>query len=210
VAGVEIGFWPAAPSLFGAERSGVSSVMFMVLLVTDGLAVWLVPLYRKLLGVQAAALGLLAMTTTNLGGFFVGTGAALVGGAMAFRWMQSARPADPASTRPAEPASASPAERSAERSTERAEERAVERTAELAPGLEGDIAGPGPAGVVSGTPEPGRDLAAPEPGEPAMVAVVPGNRARHEARRPRPAASSEEDELVAHARSDDRSFIPGF
>jgi len=104
VAGIEIGCWAAMPSLLGA-RSGVSALMFTALLITDGLAVWFLPEYRKLLGVQAAALGLLALTTTNLGGLFVGTGAAVVGGVLAFRWT----PAEPPTTA-AQPAAAEAAE----------------------------------------------------------------------------------------------------
>lgn len=100
VAGTEIGCWAAMPSLLGA-RSGVSAVMFMALLITDGLAVWFMPDYRKLLGGQAAALGLLALTTTNIGGLFVGTGAAVVGGGLAVRWPPAAEPRTAA--QPAEP-----------------------------------------------------------------------------------------------------------
>lgn len=92
--GIEIGCWAAMPSLLGA-RSGVSAVMFTALLITDGLAVWFLPDYRRLLGVQAAALGLLALTTTNLGGLFVGTGAAVVGGVLACRWTPATEPAKP-------------------------------------------------------------------------------------------------------------------
>jgi len=83
VAGIEIGFWPVAPLSTGP---GVSGLMFMVLLVADGLAVWLVPLYCKPLGVQAVALGLLGLTTANVGGLFLGTCAAVTGGALAFCW----------------------------------------------------------------------------------------------------------------------------
>lgn len=102
VAGIEIGCWAAMPSLVGA-RSGVSAVMFTALLITDGLAVWFLPDYRKLLGGQAAALGLLALTTTNLGGLFVGTGVAVVGGVLAFRWTPAAGAAEEAPVARAQP-----------------------------------------------------------------------------------------------------------
>src|SRR5439155_4191295 len=91
-AGTQIGFWPA---IGGSQRSGVSEIMFLVLLVSDGLAVWALPLYRRLLGVQAAALGVLAVTTENLGGLLIGTCAAILGGAMAFRWQPAAQGSPP-------------------------------------------------------------------------------------------------------------------
>lgn len=187
-AGLQIGFWPA---LGGSQRSGVSEIMFLVLLVSDGLAIWAVPLYRRLLGVQAAALGVLAVTTGNLGGLLIGTSAAILGGAMAFRW----QPAEPVpAPRPVERAltvvppvrEAEPAEpiRDAEPDRDAEPECEVERTAELKPAPK--------LAIVASTPKP----------EPSA--------GRHEAPRPRPAANSAEDEQVARAESDEQSFIPGF
>ena len=207
VAGVEIGLWPTMPSLVATRGAGVSAVMFMALLVTDGLAVWFVPLYRKLLGVQAAALGLLAITTTNLGGFFVGTGAAVLGGAMAFRWTRTV----PAVPRPVPPA--------------------IEHTAELA--LPRDdrpvlVAEPVTAPIATAEPivetddaerdavEPTADAkptakAEPVTAERPMAVVGAGSTVgRHVAHRPRPAASAAEDDLVAIVGNEEQSFIPGF
>ena len=193
VAGIEIGFWPATPALVSADRSGVSAVMFMALLVADGVAVWLMPLYRKLLGVQAAALGLLALTTANLGGLFVGTCAAVAGGAMAFRWTRTQRAPERPKPRPLLRAVPRPAGPTLERE--------VERTAELAVESVLTIAEPS---VVEG--EVVAELIAPEPGpEPAV--------GRHDGRRPKPAADATEDELVAlvaDVQRDEESFIPGF
>ncbi|HZE48207.1 MAG TPA: DUF6114 domain-containing protein [Jatrophihabitantaceae bacterium] len=189
VAGVEIGFWPATSALVSADRSGVSAVMFMALLVADGVAVWLMPQNRKLLGVQAAALGLLAMTTANLGGLFMGTCAAVAGGAMAFRWTRTPRPAEPAAPRPLLRAVPRPVEPTPEREVERTAELATESVVAVAerPVVEGEVVA---------------ELIAPEP-------VV----ARREVRRPKPAADATEDQLVAlvaDAQRDEESFIPGF
>jgi len=193
VAGVEIGFWPATPALVSTDRSGVSAVMFMALLVADGVAVWLMPLYRKLLGVQAAALGLLALTTANLGGLFVGTCAAVAGGAMAFRWTHTPRPPEPTAARPLLRAVPRPAEPT----PERAVERRAEPPAELAAG---SVVAITEAPVVEA--EVVAEVTAPEP-----------EVGRREVRRPRPAADATEDALVAlvvSAQRDDESFIPGF
>ncbi|HEY3717623.1 MAG TPA: DUF6114 domain-containing protein [Jatrophihabitantaceae bacterium] len=197
VAGVEIGFWPATPALVSADRSGVSAVMFMTLLVADGVAVWLMPLYRKLLGVQAAALGVLALTTGNLGGLFVGTCAAVAGGAMAFRWTRTPLLAEPAAPRPLLRAVPRPAEPTPEATPERAVERTAERTAELP--AESVLA------VVKAPVVEGEVVAEASATEPEV--------GRREVRRPRPAADPTEDELVAlvaYAQRDDESFIPGF
>jgi hypothetical protein len=84
-AGAEIGCWPAMPRLVAVD-SAVSAVMFAVLLVSHGAAVWFAPIYRKMLGVQAAVLGLLALSTANVGGLFLGTAAAVAGGTLASSW----------------------------------------------------------------------------------------------------------------------------
>jgi hypothetical protein len=183
-AGVQIGFWPA---LGGSPRSGVSEIMFLVLLVSDGLAVWSVPLYRRLLGVQAAALGILAVTTENLGGLLIGTCAAILGGAMAFRWQPAAsgiaqRPVERVlkavpPVREAEPAEAT-------ESPEAESESEVARTAEL-------------------EPTPKLELV-------AVASSAETSTGRHEVPRPHPAASAAEDREVARALSDEQSFIPGF
>jgi len=181
-AGIQIGFWPA---LGGSQRSGVSEIMFLVLLVSDGLAVWSVPLYRRLLGVQAAALGILAVTTENLGGLLMGTCAAILGGAMAFRWQSEASGPAP---RPVERVlKAVPPMREAEPAEATEEpEREVERTAELEPTPKLELV------AVASTP-------------PAETGT-----GRHEAPRPHPATSAAEDQQVARALSDEQSFIPGF
>jgi hypothetical protein len=221
-AGIQIGFWPA---LGESQRSGVSEIMFLVLLVSDGLAVWSVPLYRRLLGVQAAALGILAVTTENLGGLLIGTCAAILGGAMAFRWQPAAsgRPPRPVErvlkavppVREAEPDKATDAPdpvpaAELEREVERTAELEVEPTAELEPAPERER----PSGPKDRMPE---TESAPERKPAPKLALVaaagvPAERGpgRHEAPRPRPAASAAEDELLATAERDEQSFIPGF
>lgn len=190
VAGIEIGFWPA---VWVTQRAGVSSIMFMVLLVSDGLAVWLVPLYRRLLGVQAAALGILALTTENVGGLVVGTAAAVLGGAMAFRWQPSTQSSASRLVAP-------PVERALKAvPAVRAEDAGAPAEAEVEQAAEPEVAPK--LAIVGGTEAP--ELA--EPTEPTETGA-----GRHEARRPRPAASTAEDELVAHIEHDEQSFIPGF
>jgi len=165
-----------------------------------------VPLYRRLLGVQAAALGVLAVSTENLGGMLLGTAAAIMGGAIAFRWQSAGqRPAaqpvmrvleavppihDDDPTESAESLESAPSIEAVNHV-----EREVERTAELEPTSDLEPA-------LERSPAPKLALVASGP--------IEHDSGRHEAPRPRPAVSVVEDDLVARAESHEQSFIPGF
>jgi hypothetical protein len=89
LAGVEL--WLAPLSSIGVMIhegvAGFSSVFIGALLVMFGMAIWFAPAYRFFSGVAAIMLGLIALPTVNLGGFFIGTLLALIGGALSAAWV---------------------------------------------------------------------------------------------------------------------------
>lgn len=66
--------------------AGFSASFFGPLLVVFGLAVWFAPAYRLFAGIATILLGLIALPTINLGGFFIGTLMALIGGGLSAAW----------------------------------------------------------------------------------------------------------------------------
>lgn len=66
--------------------AGFSASFFGPLLVVFGLAIWFAPAYRLFAGIASILLGLIALPTINLGGFFIGTLLALIGGALSASW----------------------------------------------------------------------------------------------------------------------------
>jgi hypothetical protein len=66
--------------------AGFSASFFGPLLVVFGLAVWYAPAYRLFAGIATILLGLIALPTINLGGFFIGTLLALIGGGLSAAW----------------------------------------------------------------------------------------------------------------------------
>lgn len=89
LAGVEL--WLAPYSSIGVMIhegiAGFSAVFIGTLLVMFGMTVWFAPAYRAFAGIAAILLGLIALPTVNLGGFFLGTLLALIGGALATSWV---------------------------------------------------------------------------------------------------------------------------
>ncbi|MFC5055943.1 DUF6114 domain-containing protein [Saccharothrix xinjiangensis] len=65
---------------------GVSALLVGALLLVCGLSLWVRPGYRVAAGVTAVLLSLVALVTSNLGGFLVGSLCGLVGGALAVSW----------------------------------------------------------------------------------------------------------------------------
>jgi hypothetical protein len=70
---------------------GVSALLIGALLLMCAGAMWLRPGVRFPAGVVAVLLSLIALVTTNLGGFLVGTLLGLVGGALAVAWTDRPR-----------------------------------------------------------------------------------------------------------------------
>ncbi len=89
LAGIEL--WLAPFSSIGVMIhegvAGFSSVFIGALLVMFGQAIWFAPDYRFFSGVASIMLGLIALPTVNLGGFFIGTLLALIGGALSAAWV---------------------------------------------------------------------------------------------------------------------------
>ncbi|MEU5694106.1 DUF6114 domain-containing protein [Actinosynnema sp. NPDC020468] len=72
--------------VLGGGTGGVSGVLLGSILVVLGLSAWFTPATRVIAGVIAALVGLAAFPLSNLGGFFVGTLFAVIGGAMTASW----------------------------------------------------------------------------------------------------------------------------
>ncbi|WNV90084.1 DUF6114 domain-containing protein [Umezawaea sp. Da 62-37] len=72
---------------------GVSALLIGVLLEIAAGALWFRPGFRFPAGVVAVLLSLIALVTTNLGGFLVGTILGLLGGALAVSWTDRPRKA---------------------------------------------------------------------------------------------------------------------
>jgi hypothetical protein len=89
LAGVEL--WLAPLSSIGTiiheGIGGISAFFIGALMAMFGLAIWFAPAYRSFAGIASILLGLVALPATNLGGFFLGTLLALIGGALAVSWV---------------------------------------------------------------------------------------------------------------------------
>jgi uncharacterized protein DUF6114 len=70
---------------------GVSALLIGVLLEIAAGALWFRPAFRFPSGVLAVLLSLIALVTTNLGGFLLGTILGLLGGALAVSWTDNPR-----------------------------------------------------------------------------------------------------------------------
>ncbi|MCG8915204.1 DUF6114 domain-containing protein [Actinokineospora sp. PR83] len=78
---------------------GVSALLIGALMAICGLSLWVRPQYRIAAGTTAALLSLIALVTSNLGGFLVGTLSGLVGSALALAWTDRPRAARAAAGR---------------------------------------------------------------------------------------------------------------
>ncbi len=72
--------------------SGVSTLLIGILLITCGIMTWSKGDSPILTGITAMILGLVALPTSNFGGFLLGTLFALLGGAWALSWSPDAKP----------------------------------------------------------------------------------------------------------------------
>ncbi|MEU3314741.1 DUF6114 domain-containing protein [Streptomyces sp. NPDC048387] len=90
--GVPIAYFPYADLRLGnitlamATTAGSGSLIIGVLLITIGLALWFQQGIRVFAGVAAILLALVSIPVSNLGGFFIGFLASMVGGALALAW----------------------------------------------------------------------------------------------------------------------------
>ena len=74
-----------------SSLSGVSTLLLGVLLIVCGLLAWFRADGRILWGVAAMLMGIIALPTSNIGGFLLGTILALIGGAWALSWTPFSR-----------------------------------------------------------------------------------------------------------------------
>lgn len=72
--------------------SGVSTLLIGVLLICCGLMTWFQRDSRILTGITALILAVVAIPTSNFGGFILGTLLAIIGGALALSWAPGAEP----------------------------------------------------------------------------------------------------------------------
>lgn len=72
--------------------SGVSTLLIGILLIACGVMTWTKGDSRILTGITAMILALVALPTSNFGGFLLGTLFALLGGAWALSWSPDAKP----------------------------------------------------------------------------------------------------------------------
>ena len=86
LAGVEI-MLPAYLSFSVSNMSGVSTLVVGVLLIVCGAMTLWMPEGRILAGVAAMVLAVVALPTSNFGGFLLGTLVALLAGAAALAWV---------------------------------------------------------------------------------------------------------------------------
>nr|WP_152663196.1 DUF6114 domain-containing protein [Corynebacterium xerosis] len=75
-----------------SSLSGVSTLLIGVLLIVCGLLTWRGGDTRILTGVTSLILAIVALPTSNFGGFILGTVLALVGGALALSWSPDEKP----------------------------------------------------------------------------------------------------------------------
>jgi Family of unknown function (DUF6114) len=131
LAGIEL--WLAPLSSIGniihEGVGGISAFFIGALMVMFGITVWFAPAYRVFAGVASILLGLIALPATNLGGFFIGTLMALIGGGLAVAW--TPRPGWEAPTR---------RQRRAERRASEAQEAQQPFTAESEPAAQHEAA----------------------------------------------------------------------
>jgi hypothetical protein len=84
---------------------GIFGVLIGVLLIACGVLLWLNPEHRTFYGIAGVVLGILSFPASNLGGFFLGMLLAIVGGSLAFAWVQVEQPQPATASRAdAEPA----------------------------------------------------------------------------------------------------------
>ncbi|MFK0231667.1 DUF6114 domain-containing protein [Streptomyces vinaceus] len=90
--GIPIVYFPYADLRLGnvtlamATTTGSGSLIIGILLITLGLALWFQQNIRVFAGVATILLALVSLPVSNLGGFFLGFVAALIGGALALSW----------------------------------------------------------------------------------------------------------------------------
>ena len=70
---------------------GVSSLVIGIVLISCGVSLWIRPEFRVPAGVVALLLSLVAIVTSNLGSFLVGTLLGIIGAALALAWTPGAR-----------------------------------------------------------------------------------------------------------------------
>ncbi|AWB83888.1 hypothetical protein C3E79_04850 [Corynebacterium liangguodongii] len=75
-----------------STMSGVSTLLIGALLLCCGAMVWFQSEGRLLAGIAAMILAVVAIPTSNFGGFFVGSLCALIGGALSLAWAPGPRP----------------------------------------------------------------------------------------------------------------------
>lgn len=66
--------------------SGVSTLLIGVLLVMFGLGAWFQPATSNYVGVLGIIVAIIALPTSNLGGFVIGSLLGIIGGAFTFAW----------------------------------------------------------------------------------------------------------------------------
>jgi hypothetical protein len=71
---------------------GLSSLLIGVLMIACALVLWVWPQFRLAASIAAFLVSLLAIITSNLGGFLLGTLLGLVGASLAFSWTGVAKP----------------------------------------------------------------------------------------------------------------------
>jgi Family of unknown function (DUF6114) len=88
IAGAEICAIPLAPFKVMLHQgvAGISSVLMGLLLILMGLTMWFAPQYRSLAGIVSVMLAAASLVLSNLGGFFIGTILAIIGGSLGFGW----------------------------------------------------------------------------------------------------------------------------
>ncbi|MEJ6019209.1 DUF6114 domain-containing protein [Corynebacterium sp. H113] len=69
-----------------SSLSGVSTLLIGTLLIASGILTWFGKDARFLAGIAAMVLAIVALPTSNFGGFILGTTLALIGGALALSW----------------------------------------------------------------------------------------------------------------------------
>ena len=83
--------------------SGVSVLIVGTLLIMFGIGAWLKPATAPYLGVLGILVGIVALPTSNFGGFLLGSGLAIVGGALTLAWESKGKDRSPARTKSAHP-----------------------------------------------------------------------------------------------------------
>lgn len=88
-----------------ATISGVSTLLIGAALIMFGIGTWLQPYAAPYLGVMGILVSIIALPTSNLGGFFIGSLLGVIGGALALAWEREPSLIDepPAPTSPTPP-----------------------------------------------------------------------------------------------------------